>query len=566
MRWSQCLIPTLRDAPADAEVDSHKLMVKAGLIRRLGSGSYTYLPLGWRALHKVAEIVREEMNRVGAHEMLMPAMHPAELWKRTGRYDDLKEILLRLKDRRGSEFVLGPTHEEVIADLAAHEIRSYRDLPITLYQIQTKFRDEPRPRFGVMRCREFLMKDAYSFDADEEGLERTYRAMGEAYLRIFERCGLTAIAAEADSGIMGGDVSHDFMVPAPTGENRLVQCKQCGYSADLDRAEAGPPAAATGGPLPMEDVATPGMRTIDEVAGFLNADRTKLAKTLLYQTPDEVVAVMVLGDHDVNETKLARALGVPVELADEEAVVKASGCSVGFAGPVGLKAKVIGDQAVARQRNLVTGANRDDTHTINVNPGRDFDFTEVMDLRYACAADPCPRCSGWLEVTPCIEVGHIFELGTKYSEALGASFLDEKGTEHPVVMGCYGIGIARILAARIETHRDDNGIIWHPSIAPHQADVLLVNAKDGEVAEAGERAYQTLVDAGIDAILDDRDESAGVKFKDADLIGFPLRVTVGRRSLKQGGYELKLRDRDETQVTPPEQLVARARELLAAMQ
>lgn len=562
MRWTKVFIPTLREDPADAEIPSHRLMVRAGLLRRVGSGAYSYLPLGWRSLNKAIMIVREEMDRAGALEVLLPAIHPAELWKRTGRYDVLLDILMRFQDRQGREIVLGPTHEEVITELVAREVRSYKELPITLYQIQAKFRDEPRPRFGVLRSREFIMKDAYSFDTDIDGLNRSYEAMYDAYCRIFERCGLDYIAVEAESGAMGGDVSHEFMVPTDAGEDTLVVCGKCGYSANRERAEIGELPHSTEEPLPLQEVDTPAMTTIEQVSSFLNVKPKRLAKTLIYQTPDGVVAVMIRGDHEVNETKLRRMLGCELSLADEEKVVEASGCSVGFAGPVGLSVRIVADRAVALARNLVTGANKDDKHIINVNPGRDFDIELVADVRFAVDGDPCPRCSGRLRLRKGIEVGHVFKLGTKYSEALNATFLDENGAEHPIIMGCYGIGVNRILAARIEINHDEKGIIWHPSIAPYETDVLLVSPDDSEVAETAEKAYRELIDSGIDAIIDDRRESPGVKFNDADLIGFPLRVTVGKKALQKGGVELKLRDRKDTEIVPLGGVAVRARELL----
>jgi len=562
MRWSNCLIPTLREEPADAEIVSHKLMVRAGLIRRLGSGAYSYLPLGWRSLLKATAIIREEMDRAGAIEVFLPAIHPAELWKKTGRYDVMLEILMRFKDRADREIVLGPTHEEVITDLVAKEVRSYRDLPRTLYQIQTKFRDEPRPRFGVLRSREFIMKDAYSFDLDWDCLNRSYDAMYAAYCRIFERCGLPYLPVEADSGPMGGDVSHEFMVPTDAGEDMLVQCTGCKYAANVERGEIGDVPASTEEMHPMKEVETPGMTTIEKVSGFLGVTADRLAKTLLFKVGNEVIAVMVRGDHAVNETKLRRVVGAEIAMADEESVVRVSRAPVGFAGPVGLDARIIADRAVAAGRNFVTGANKADAHILNVNPGRDFEIDQVADVRYAVDGDACPKCGAPLRIRRGIEVGHVFKLGTKYSQSLGATYLDEAGNSKTIVMGCYGIGVNRILAARIETHNDKDGIIWHPSIAPYETNIILVNSEDPTIREVGERVYRSLAEAGVDTIMDDRSESAGVKFKDSDLIGFPLRIAVGKKSLQKGGVELKLRDRQAGEIVPESHVAGRAKELL----
>jgi len=549
MRWTRTLIPTLKEDPAEAEAASHKLMLRAGLIRRLAAGVYTWLPLGLRSLHKVTAIVREEMDRAGAVEILMPALQPAELWEKTGRIEAWADTLMRFSDHQERCIVLGPTHEEVVTDLAAREIRSHKQLPITLYQIQTKFRDEARPRFGVLRTREFIMKDAYSFDADADGLARSYQAMYEAYCRIFERCGLKYLAVEADSGAMGGDVSAEFMVPCGAGEDLLASCGACGYAASIERAEPAPLPAAEAPPEPLAEIATPGSTTIEQVSRLLGVERRRLVKTIIYLADGEPVAAMVRGDHEVNESKLARLLGKSLAKADAATIERVTGAPVGFAGPVGLQARIIVDQAVQSVCNFVTGANKADAHLLNVNPGRDF-AGEVADIRFAVEGDRCPRCGGELAIEHGIEIGHVFKLGTTYSKQLGAMYTDEAGREHPCVMGCYGIGVTRIVAAAIETSRDESGIVWPPGIAPCQVEVIPLNMDLPEVVRTGEDLYEELGRAGFDVLLDDRDESAGVKFKDADLIGLPVRIVVGRKALERGGVEVKGRAEPKPLLVP----------------
>jgi len=561
LRWSQTFIPTLKEDPADAQVPSHRLMVRAGLIRQLVAGAYTYLPLGFRALQKAIRIVREEMDRSGALEVLMPAIHPAELWQQTGRFADYGDTLMKVRDRKGALLVLGPTHEEVITDLVRHHINSYRQLPVIFYQIQTKFRDEPRPRFGVLRTREFLMKDAYSFDVDVAQLNQSYEKMYRAYGRIFDRCGLKYVVVEAESGPIGGEASHEFMVLAETGEDALVECEQCRYAANLERAEIGdresPPP-----PLPekqLRKVHTPGRSSIEQVSGFLQCLPQQMIKTLIYLADGEPVAVLVRGDHEVNENKLRRVLGANrIELADPDTIERVTGAPVGFAGPIGLRVRLVADRAVLLVSGGVTGANEADYHLVGVQPGRDFRPDLVADLRVAGDGDSCPRCPGVLRLRRGIEIGHVFKLGTKYSDKLGACYLDEKGQAHPIIMGCYGIGINRILAALIETSHDENGIIWSVSLAPYHVLLLPLNVADPQIQHTAERLYRQLSEMGVEVLLDDRDARAGFKFKDADLIGLPLRIVIGEKNLQRGEVEMKWRHQAESFTVPVEQAAARA--------
>ncbi|MCK4851835.1 MAG: proline--tRNA ligase [Candidatus Omnitrophica bacterium] len=544
MRWSRSFIPTLKEDPQEAEAVSHKLMARAGLIRRLTAGAYIYLPMGCRVLKKTEGIIREEMNNAGAQELLMPALQPPELWQRTGRYDVIGEVMIKYRDRHGREMALGPTHEEVVTDLVSREVRSYKDIPLILYQIQTKFRDELRPRFGVIRSCEFIMKDAYSFDVDAEGMERSYERMYGAYCRIFDRCGLPYIAVEADSGLMGGAVSHEFMVSSDIGEDRIVVCAGCGYAASAEIAIAGSggsPAEKAGKPGKMEEVRTPAKSTVEDVSAFLKVPPGNIIKTLIYITDKEPVAVLVRGDHEANETKIKNRLkSARLELADEAKVLEVTGGPIGFSGPVGLKLPVLADHAVRDMVNAVTGSNVRDRHLINVSQGRDFDVDDWFDARDIIPGDLCPKCGGAIEIKNAIEIGHTFKLGTKYSESLNARFLDEKGKERFIVMGCYGIGVNRILAALIERSNDPNGIIWPVDLAPCEIDIIPVNKNDKAVIEESERIYAQLINGGFDVILDDRaDKSPGVKFKDADLVGFPLQVIIGKKNLDKGKIELK---------------------------
>lgn len=556
--------PTLRETPAEAELVSHQLMLRAGLLRRTASGMYTYLPLGLRVIRKVEQIIREEMNAIGGQEVLLPIVQPAEFWQESGRWDEYGDEMFRLKDRHGREFCLGPTHEEIITALVRSEVRSYRQLPLRLYQIQNKYRDEIRPRFGLMRGREFIMKDMYSFDQDEQGLDESYWAAYHAYERIFQRCGLEARPVEADSGAIGGDVTHEFMVLADSGEDLVLHCPQCGYAANVERAEGVDNyEKGTGEQLPLEEIPTPGASTIEQISAFLKVQPEDCLKTLIYLADGRPVAALVRGDHNLNEIKLRKYLGCEVlELADPETIYKLTGAPVGFAGPVGLEIPLYADYAVRSMLNVVAGANKDECHLLNVNLERDFQVTAFADLRETQPGDPCPRCPGTLEGARGIEVGQVFKLGTKYSQAMGATFLQENGKETPLVMGCYGIGVGRTVAAVIEKNCDEDGIIWPLSIAPYQVIVVPVSMKDEAQAEAAHKLYQDLREAGVEVVLDDRDERPGVKFKDADLIGFPIRVTIGAKSLQQGEMEITLRRTKETRHVPVDQVVTTIMELL----
>ncbi len=578
MRYSEFFLPTLREVPTDAEVISHQLMLRAGMIRRVAAGIYELLPMGVRVIRKVETIIREEMNRAGALEVLMPTVLPAELWQETGRWDFYGKELLRLKDRNGREFCLGPTHEEVITDLVRREIRSYRQLPRNLYQIQTKFRDEIRPRFGLMRGREFIMKDAYSFDTDRAGAERSYRAMHEAYTAIFRRCGLRFRAVEADSGKIGGNLSHEFMVLADTGEDRVVSCTSCDYAANMEMAAAAPPAgdgavpgnkyaadAESGvqdsGRYPVE-VKTPGMKTVEEVTRFLGITARDLVKTIILSGEKGPVSILVRGDHEVNPVKVRRIVGdETLELADSDIVERVTGAPVGYAGPVGLAIPIFADNAVRSMSRFVTGGNATDVHLMDVDLV-DFKVEDFADLREASPGDPCPKCGGILTFLRGIEVGHIFYLGTKYSGSMKAHYLDEKGREKPIEMGCYGIGVGRTAAAAIEQNHDEKGIIWPLPLAPFQVILLSLDPGSKDVHSVAERIYSDLMAAGIEVLLDDREDRPGVKFNDADLVGIPIRITLGERSLKEGKAELKERATGKESRIPVEGVVEAVREFL----
>jgi prolyl-tRNA synthetase len=553
MRYSEMFLPTGREIPSDAELISHQLMIRAGLMRKLTSGIYSYLPLGYRVIRKFEQIVREEMNRAGAQEVFLPMVQPAELWQESGRWVHYGKELLRFRDRHDHEYCLGPTHEEVITDLVRNEIKTYRQLPRNLYQIQTKFRDEIRPRFGVMRCREFGMKDAYSFDMDEAGAEISYRKMFEAYQRIFTRCGLGFRPVEADSGTIGGSYSHEFMVMADSGEDAVCYCGGCTYAANLEKAEIARPAETkpTGQTLPAEEIHTPEARTIEEVCGFLSVGPESVVKTLIFSADGKPVAVLIRGDHEVNEAKVRNYLGCDtLELADEEMIRKATGSPRGFAGAVGVKTRVIADYSLLGMVDCVMGANREDYHLRHVKPGRDFPVADYADLRVIREFDPCPRCGAEVRFARGIEVGHVFKLGTKYSKAMKALFLDQSGKEKTMVMGCYGIGIGRTVAAAIEQNHDGDGIIWPLPLAPYSVIITPVNVNEKTLSAAAEELYRILMEKGVEVILDDRDERAGVKFKDADLIGIPYRVTVGPKRLAEGKMEIKTRRTGEISLLP----------------
>jgi prolyl-tRNA synthetase len=568
-RYSQFFTPTLKEIPAEAEIISHQLMLRAGMIRKLAAGIYTYLPFGLRALKRVENIVREEMDRAGAIEVLLPGVQPGDLWMESGRWDQYGPELLRFRDRHNRESCLGPTHEEVITDLVRREIHSYKQLPINLYQIQTKFRDEIRPRFGVMRAREFIMKDAYSFDIDEEGANRSYERMYVAYEAIFRRCGLKFRAVEADTGPIGGSFSHEFMVLSDTGEDDIVSCKNCPYASNLEKAEIlsrENDSKHTEREEELQVVDTPGIRTVDEVTKFLSVRPEKLVKTLIYQTEHGPIAALVRGDHELNETKLRNVLNVQeLTMADPETVFDVTGAPMGFAGAIGLQVKKVADFALKEMKNMVMGANEEDKHILNVNEGRDFQVETYADLRMITSSDPCPRCGGELLFGKGIEVGHVFKLGTKYSTALKADFLDRNGQEAPFVMGCYGIGIGRIVAAAIEQSHDENGIIFPISISPFEVTILPLEMHEAHVREVAENLYQQLSDLGLTVFIDDRDERPGFKLKDADLLGIPVRVTVSLRTLKKDAIEIKVRSKPDLRLIPVDKAPKAVKEVVQVL-
>jgi prolyl-tRNA synthetase len=568
MRWTQNFIHTLRQDPSDADVVSHRLMTRAGLITKVAAGIYNYLPLGWRSLAKLQVIIREEMERAGSAELVMPAIQPAELWQESGRWFEYGPELLRMQDRHQRDFCFGPTHEEVITDLVRRTINSYRQLPVNLFQIQTKFRDEIRPRFGLMRGREFIMKDAYTFHASADDLDAAYRAMEQAYCRVFERCGLGYTQVEADTGNIGGSESHEFMVLADTGEDAILSCPSCRYGANVEKAQAGPVSPAPEWPLEQSDapapVHTPEMRSVDEVADFLGISPAHLIKTLIFETDEEFVAVLIRGDLEVNEVKLKNELGCThLQLASETKIEEVTGGPQGFSGPVGLEnVRIFSDSSVMDLAVAATGANTADTHLVGVVPGRDFEPTVVAEVRLATAGDPCPACGTALTEKRGIEVGHIFKLGTKYSKSMNCSFQDADGNEQLMIMGCYGLGVGRTLAAAVEQNHDDKGIIWPLPLAPYEVLLVVLNADKAEVVEAAESLYTHLGDAGIDVLFDDRPERPGVKFNDMDLIGFPVRVVLGGRGLEAGEVELSLRRDGEKRPTPIADVVPAVQTLL----
>ncbi len=568
MRTSQLYAPTLREVPAEAEVISHKLMLRAGMIRKAAGGLYTYLPLAWRTIKKIEQIIREEMDAAGGQEIAMPIVQPSELWKETGRWEVYGDEMFRLNDRHGREFCLGPTHEEMVTSIVRDEVRSYKQLPLLLYQIQNKYRDEIRPRFGLMRGREFIMKDLYSFDKDEEGMRVSYKKMYDAYTNIFTRCGLKFRPVEADNGAIGGGGSHEFTVLADAGESSIAYCEKCDYAASDEKAELKTITSEAEALLPLEKVATPGTKTIALVAEYLKVPVEKTIKAVAYQTEkDEVVLAFVRGDHEVNEVKVLNAVdAIALRMADE-AAIRAVGGEPGFMSPIGVKKGtiIVVDATVMEMQNAVAGANEVDAHYKNVTPKRDFGEPIVTDIRLVQEGDPCPHCGAPLKMTRGIEAGQVFMLGTKYSKALGATFLDESGKEKPLVMGCYGIGVGRTMAAAIEQNNDKDGVIWPKSIAPFEVVVVPVNAKVPEQLALAESIYEELKKAGVDVLLDDRKERAGVKFKDCDLIGYPLRVTVGPKAVEEGTVELRVRRSGETFVETKENYLAKVQELLAVL-
>jgi prolyl-tRNA synthetase len=575
MKWSETYIPTLREDPAEAEIVSHKLLVRAGYIRKLAAGVYNYLPLMQRVLTKISNIVREEMNAAGAQEILMPVLHPAELWQQSGRWQTIGKELMRTKDRHDRDLVLGGTHEEVVTNLIKGEVRSYRQLPLNLYQIQNKFRDEIRPRFGLMRGREFIMKDAYTFDRDEESFKISYQKMVNAYSKAFSRCGLETKIVESDTGAMGGKAAHEFMVIVDTegGENIIFYCDKCDYAANMDKAssisetetETVTETEKEEAQKPLQKVATPNAKTVEEVTTFLNVPAKKLVKTLLYKADGEIVAAMIRGDRQINEIKLKNSLKcIDLQMADAPTVEKITKAAVGFAGPEGLKnVKIIADEEIPQMKNFVTGANQDDYHFINVNVGRDVKIDSVSEIRNAQTGERCPRCKkGVLLTAKGIEVGNTFMLGTKYSESLGASFIDQDGKEKPFIMGSYGIGITRTAQAAVEKFHDERGIIWPASIAPLSVEILPLNVNDDKQREVAFQIYRKMKERDVEVLIDDRDERAGVKFNDADLVGLPLRINVGEKSLKEDKVEIVVRRTKEVISIKPEEALEKCVELL----
>ncbi len=569
MRATNLYAPTLRESPAEAEVISHKLMLRAGLIRKAAGGFYTYLPLAWRTIRKIQQIIREEMDAAGGQEICMPILQPGELWQESGRWSVYGEEMMRIKDRHGREFCLGPTHEEMITALVRDEVRSYKQLPLMLYQMQNKYRDEIRPRFGLMRSREFIMKDLYSFDRDEEGMNLSYQKMYDAYSRIFSRCGLEFRPVEADNGAIGGGHSHEFTVLAPAGESSIAYCTSCDYAASDEKAELKAIQAQEEEMLELEKVSTPDAHTIELVKDYLQVPIEKTIKAVAFQDDDgQLILAFVRGDHEVNEIKILNAAenALHLHMADEQAILEAGGCP-GFMSPIGIKkgTTIIVDPTVMGMYNAVAGANERDVHYRNVNPKRDFKDVIVADIRMVKEGDPCPHCGAPLSMTRGIEVGQVFTLGTKYSQAMGASFLDENGKEKPLVMGCYGIGVGRTMAAAIEQNNDKDGIIWPRAIAPFEIVVVIVNAKNEDQLSCGEKIYDELKSAGMDVLLDDRKERAGVKFKDCDLIGYPLRITVGPKTVEDNQIEIRNRKTGETVYAAGDSYLGKVREILESL-
>ena len=542
MKYTTGFFPTIKEDPQDAEIASHKLMIRAGCIQKLSSGLYTYLPLGLRVIEKVKRIIREELNRAGAIELMMPVLQPREIWDRSGRYDLMGDLMMKCKNREGKEFILGPTHEEIITDIVSRRVNSYKQLPLNFYQIQTKFRDEIRPRFGVIRAKEFIMKDGYSFDVDDESADNTYHYMFKSYEAIFKRCGLKAVPVKADTGVMGGNISHEFMVLAPSGEDGIALCEQCGYAANAELAERIPSVRIEDeSVLDMEEVDTPNLRTVEELTVFFKSAPVKFIKTLIYVVGGEPIAVIIRGDVDVNEVKLKQILqSDDVVLADPETIEKVTGVPLGFSGPVGLQIRIIADMSLKGITNAITGANKRDKHFKNVNDPRDFVVDDYFDVGVVKTGDQCVKCAGTLEIKRGIEVGQVFKLGTKYSQSLGAMYLDKDGRKKEIVMGCYGIGVSRTVAAIIEQNHDENGIIWPTTIAPYEVVVLPIG-KDEELFKAADEIYKYLLQEGVEVVIDDRQVSPGVKFKDADLIGYPVKLILGKNSFKDGKVEIKMR-------------------------
>ena len=556
MRFSRLFGKTLREIPSEADTVSHQLLLRAGMIQQVTAGVYSYLPLGWRVLKKIEQIIREEMDRAGGQELMLPSLQPFELWEKSGRYPAFGKTLFTITDRRDHTLVLGPTHEEIITDLVGRFVQSYRDLPLLLYQIQNKFRDEPRPRGGLLRVREFFMKDLYSFHVDDSDLDRTYEEMIQAYKNVYARCGLPAVIVEADSGAIGGKESHEFMLVAQTGEDGIVHCAACNYAANLEKAQSQKPKFEKKHALPLEEISTPSIKTIEEVANFVGVPSHQTLKAVFYSADGELVFAVIRGDLEVNETKLRNLLKASELRLATEAEVKAAGLVAGAASPVGLKGiKIVADDSITSGSNFVAGANRPDMHLKNVNFPRDFEITTMADIAIARSDDGCPRCSGKLLSSLGIEVGHVFKLGTFLSEKLGAFFLDRNGVSRPIIMGTYGIGLGRLLAAAIEQNHDSKGIIWPMGIAPYQVYLCPLRLETTDVAETAEGIYKELTKKNIEVLYDDRNDSPGIKFNDADLLGIPLRLTISPRTLESNSIELKWRSEKESELIPLGQIV-----------
>ncbi len=563
MRFSKLFGKTLKEIPSEADTPSHQLLLRAGMIQQVAAGVYSFLPLGWRVLRKIEQIIREEMDKAGGQELMLPTLQPFELWKESGRYPAFGKTLFTITDRKDHTLVLGPTHEEVITGLVRRYVQSYRDLPLLLYQIQNKFRDEPRPRGGLLRVREFIMKDLYSFDVDEAGLDKSYQKMIRAYKNIYARCGLPAIMVEADSGAIGGKESHEFMLIAETGEDEIIYCSNCDYAANIEKAQSTKPKLEMNPPLPVSEISTPNIKTIEEVARFVGVPKSHTLKAIFYSADSELIFVVIRGDLEVNETKLKNLLKCTELRLATEAEVRTAGLVAGAASPIGIKGiKVVADDSITLGSNFIAGANKPDTHLKNVNYPRDFKVDLIADIAMTHSGNSCPKCTGNLLSSHGIEVGHIFKLGTFLSEKLGAFFLDQNGVPQPIVMGCYGIGLGRLLAAAVEQNHDDKGIIWPVAIAPYHIYLCPLRLEDSSVAEVTEKLYRELTDRNLEVLLDDRDVSPGVKFHDADLLGIPLRLTISPRTLETGSIELKWRKEKQAELLPIETVTTKIKAML----
>jgi len=562
MRFSNLFGKTLKEIPSEADTLSHQLLIRTGMIQQVAAGVYSYLPLGWRVLRKIEQIIREEMDKAGGQELMLPTLQPFELWEESGRYPSFGKTLLTVTDRREHKLVLGPTHEEIITDLVRRYVQSYRDLPLLLYQIQNKFRDEPRPRGGLLRVREFIMKDLYSFHTDDADLDRSYQEMIQAYKNVYSRCGLPTVVVEADSGAIGGKESHEFMLITETGEDEIIYCPNCDYAANIEKAQSIKPKQATKAPLPMEEISTPNIKTIEEVANFVGVPTSHTLKAVFYSADAEIVFVVIRGDLEVNETKLKNLLKCSELDLATETEVKTAGLVAGSASPIGIKGiKIIADDSITLGANFIAGANKADTHLKNVNYPRDFKIDLIADIATARSGDDCPKCNGKLLSSHGIEVGHVFKLGTFYSERLGAFFLNRNGTSQTIIMGTYGIGLGRLLAAAVEQNHDDKGIIWPVAIAPYHIYLCPLRLENSDVAETARELYQDLTNENMEVLFDDRDESPGIKFNDADLLGIPLRLTISPRTLESQGVEIKWRKDKQATLLPLKGITTRIKEL-----